>query len=497
MNKKVRAYLIEAARKKDVFVYYSDLVRDCKLDIDIATEFGRKQLSEILGKVSAFENEQQPQRPLLSALAIYKDKNKNDHGDGFYRIAEQLGKGTFQQLKNKLYGFSEADQCRQYWQNDNNYAQFMDEETDNEAPDFFTSEELEVFKRWQYQPYDPNNEEHIEAKDYLMNTVWEKSIYLGREIIKRLDGFELDGKKIWHQRGWKKNEDGENVQAAIFKPYTWVKIFRNNDHGKDIFFTFGIDAYPETEAFVYKIDYQNMRGNKLTQIQIDLCKSLIPASAKWNEISFEELPLKNWKSLIEISVEFINRHLDQYDAIMNAVWGDPIPSIYFKNQLIKREKPQDGFTSNLQPPKKFTGVEIDFLDKAQEQKDLGDAGEALVKQYEINFLNSRGLCKEAALVEIVKDGEGYDVHSFDEYGNDKFIEVKTTTSDKYASFYLSENEVAFMRKNIGSYCIYRIYHYNAENSFGEFFELQNDVENQLLMRPVQFHAVIKKRNKIR
>jgi hypothetical protein len=86
--------LIEVARQKDKFVYYSDVVKDCGLDIDTSTDFGRRQLSEVLGQVSAFENNQQPPRPLLSSLAIYKDKNKNDHGDGFYRIAEQLGKGS-------------------------------------------------------------------------------------------------------------------------------------------------------------------------------------------------------------------------------------------------------------------------------------------------------------------------------------------------------------------------------------------------------------------
>jgi len=81
MNQRVRTYLIETAMQKDKFVYYSDVVKDCGLDIDISTDFGRQQLSEVLGLISEFENNQQPPRPLLSSLVIYKDKSRNDHGD--------------------------------------------------------------------------------------------------------------------------------------------------------------------------------------------------------------------------------------------------------------------------------------------------------------------------------------------------------------------------------------------------------------------------------
>lgn len=495
MNSKVRQYLIEAALKKDKFVYYSDVVKDCDLDIDTSTEFGRRQLSEVLGKISEFENSQQPSRPLLSSLAIYKDKNKNDHGDGFYRIAEQLGKGNFKKLKEDLFAFSEAEICRIFWQQNGNYQKFAfisNEAEAKEVIDFFNQDELDFFKHWQYKVYNPNDNDHINAKNYLMATVWEKSIHLGREIVKQLRGFELVGKKTWHQRGWAKNEEGDNVQAAIVKPYTWVKVFRNTDRGKDIFFTFGIDAYPETEAFIYKIDCQAKRDSKLSETQIELCKSLIPASAKWNEIAFEDLINENWDSLIETCVSFVQEHTERYDAIIEAVWGAAIPPSLFKNKLVKKDKPQDGYESIPETKKDFKGVDIDFQGKSKEQKDLGDKGETLVKQREIDFLKERNLHDKAALVEIVQDGKGYDVYSFDDSGNEKFIEVKTTTGNEYSPFYLSENEVDFMRLNINHYYIYRVYNFDEENNFAEFYELSGDIENQLLMKPTQYKGLIKK-----
>lgn len=495
MNPIVRTYLIEAARQKNKFVYYSDVVKDCALNIDVRTDFGRKQLSDVLGEISVFENSQQPPRPLLSSLAIYKDKSRNDHGNGFYRIAEQLGKGNFKKLKDDLYAFSEAEECRKFWQEEDNYEKFAsitnEIQTEDEAK-FFNKEELDFFKQWQYKVYNPNDKEHVKAKNYLMETVWKKSIHLGREIVKRLQGFELDGKKYWSQRGWAENEQGKNVQAAIIKPYTWVKVFRNADKGKDIFFTFGVDAYPDTEAFVYKIDCQARRDSKLSQEQIDLCNSLIPETAKWNIIAFENLTKESWDSLIANCVQFIEEHMEHYDAIIEAVWGAAILPTLFKNKLIKKEKPKDGYDSIPETEKDFKGVDVDFQKKAKEQKDLGDKGEALVKQREIDFLNGNKLHDKALLVEIVKDGKGYDVYSFDEFGNEKFIEVKTTTGNEYSPFFLSENEVDFMRLHENQYYIYRVYNFNEENNFAEFYELSGDIESQLLMKPIQYKILIKK-----
>lgn len=340
MNYEVRAYLIEIARQKDKFCFYSDVVRDCNLGFDLTTEYGKNQLSATLGAVSSFEY--QHGRPLLSSLAIYKDERRNDHGDGYYKVAESLGIGKFKALKEQLHGFAEAEKCRQYWQNEEHYKQFA--VLDKPAvvvngPEFFNRTELEFFKRWQLQPYDPYDDEHVEAKDYLMDTVWEKSIQLGKMIIAQRPDFDLDGKRIWHQRGWKEIE-GENVQAAIFKPYTWIKVFRKTDRGRDIYFTFGVDAY--SEAFIYKIDCRSTRDSKLTEEQIKLCKELTPHEARWAEISFDDLLMMDWGSLTKLCVEFMDKYLERYDAIIAAVWGSPISPIVFKNTLLRRQKPTDG-----------------------------------------------------------------------------------------------------------------------------------------------------------
>lgn len=499
MNEKVRDYLITVARQKEKFVFYSEVVKDCGLNIDLGFPPDHERFSNLLKDVSKFEFENG--RPLITALVMYKDVRKNDHGRGFYKLANELGFGKAKDLQDSGFAVEEADKCRRFWQNEANYKMFSSLKNVT-APkseiEFFGWDELEFFKKWQYKAYNPDDDEHVEAKTILMDSVWEKSVHLGRRIVAHLENFQSDGRKYWSQRGWKednrKEDNRKNVKAAIFKPYTWIKIFREDDRGKDIFFTFGIDAYPGTEAFIYKIDCQNKRDIKLTQTQIDLCRSLIPETAKGNSIAFEDLVKENWDSLTTTCLNFIHQHIDHYDAIINAVWGHPILLSLFRNKLIKREKPKDGFDTMPETNKSFRGVDVDFYGKAKEQKDIGDAGEALVKQREINFLKEKGLHEKASLVQIVKDGKGYDILSFDENGNEKYVEVKTTTGNEHSPFFLSDNEVEFMRSNENQYYIYRVYNYDKENNFAEYFELTDNVENQLIMEPTHYKVLIKKTN---
>lgn len=494
MNHKVREYLINAARMKDRFVFYSDVVKDCNLGFDLSNEYGQHQLSITLGEVSEFEY--QHKRPLVSALAIYKNEKINDHGDGFYKLAQSLGKGKIKQLRDDLYAFEEANRSRMFWQNEENYNNFFMLETgggtsETKEPEFFTKAEIDFFKTWQYKSYDPKQSEHVNAKNILMDTVWKKSIFLGTQVVNRLAGFQSNGKRYWSQRGWTKN-DGINVQAAVFKPYTWIKIYRNTDKGKDIFFTFGIDVHPSTNAFVYKIDCQRTRDSKLNNKQIQLADALIPSSAKWNTIPFDKLLTGNWKTLIDVCVDFIRDNLERYDATVDALWGAEIPSQLFKNTLVCRDKPKEGKLDLPHTSKTFDGVDIDFMQKAKDQKDLGDAGEDLVKQYEIAELNLKGKADLAALVQIVKDGMGFDVLSYDEFGIEKYIEVKTTVGNEYVPFYLSDNEIEFSKFRKGKYHIYRIYRYDAKSNFGEFYKISGDIDSQLLYKPISYQVFLKK-----
>lgn len=491
MNKEIRKYLIDRAKIKAP-VSYGTIMQ--QLELDNSNPEHRNILSYELAEISRLEHSKN--RPLLSSIAMYE--GLRNFGPGFYPLAEELGFGDAHQLEQRGFAFEMQKTCFEFWRNADHVRQFSDDinrieviPTSLKSKPFFIMEELDFFKKWQLQVYDSENKIHVEAKNYIMSTVWEKSIHLGNLIVNKLPEYFLEAKKTWSKLG-SKEEGGKKSHAPQFKAYTWVKIYKGVDRGKQIFFTFGIDAYPETESFVYKIDCQRERGTALTEAQIILCDSLIPSSAKWNEISFTNLLEFNWDSLTSKCIDFIQEHEKQYDAIISAVSGGSIPAELFKNTLAWRDKPKDGYENVPENKKSFKGFDIDFLKKTQEQIDLGDAGENLVKQEEIKYLNKLHLLDLACKVEIAKDGEGYDVLSFDENGKEKFIEVKTTMAGEYTPFYLSDNEIEFMRIKKGQYSVYRIYNYDAANNFGECFEITGDVESQVLMKPSVYKVLLKK-----
>jgi len=94
-------------------------------------------------------------------------------------------------------------------------------------------------------------------------------------------------------------------------------------------------------------------------------------------------------------------------------------------------------------------------------------------------------------VKIAKDGEGYDILSFDENGNEICIEVKTTKGNEKTPFYLSQNEKLFFEKNFNKYMIYRLYNYDLDNNYADFFIIK-DFDKELLFQPTEFKVYLKK-----
>lgn len=525
MNEIVRSYLINAAKQKDKFVYYSEIVKDCKLEIDISSEFGRKELSYLLGDISAFEKNQIPSRPLLSSLAIYKDKNKNDHGDGFYKIAEKLGKGDFKTLKDELFGFTEAERCRLFWQNDENSNQFatLNNYKLKSIADLFVnltgSNKFTWAKEWK--------------KDYMS---FVKDIELLRLAIinnpkKQIDDASLysgpsTSIRSYHNfmRKWlKEKSNGISSRGqSVLSEENFDTIIANNTFkilAKAIILYPNIDNYNSLCNWWYNNNLIYNRplliNRALAACNPEILSSTVHNSKFWSVINTLQISFdfefsynheNNWFNANSQLTKWLDMQLNDVlvkktsNKLEQQIWRNIFVWLIYEefstdtitpNTLIKKEKPKGGYTAIPEKERNFGGVAIDFQARAKDLKDLGDAGEELVKSFEINNLTQKGLKEKSLLVEIVQDGKGYDVLSFDELGNEKFIEVKTTTGEALNPFYLSENEVAFMRANTNRYRIYRVYNYDEEKNSGEFFEIKGDVENQILMKPTQYRVFIK------
>lgn len=530
INNEVREYLIQVARYKDKFAYYSDIVKDCGLerDINLKTEYGRATFTKLLSDVSEFENKQR--RPLLSSMAIYKDANRNDHGDGFYIVAEKLKKGKFKKLKEELYGFAQANECRKFWQNDVNYNQFAKIEPSSNEP----SNVAQLFERLIYA------EEYQWAKGWMdIYFGFASSVQKLQKALSENPQLSIDNKKLYARLP-------EPIQSYETFMQKWLKENRNGISSRgqsvlsgDNFKTIiGDHAFkviakvvisnPTPKAYKLLVDW--WYGNEeisnrplLINRAVAAClpeklSSTVDNSKFWYVVNvlkqkydFHLDANKEW-NWYTANVELTAWLDTQLESVIGEVSSDVLEQqiwrnifvwlIYEKyhgkesipsNTLIRQETPEDGFSEMPESNTRFEGHEVDFEQKAKVQKELGDAGEELVKLYEIKCLEDKKMFEKAQKVRIAEDGEGYDVYSFDEKGNEKFIEVKTTSSNWKNRFYLTRHEIKFMRANKLKYSLYRVYNYDEENNSGEFFELKDDVEDRLLMEPTQFEVVIKRK----
>lgn len=123
MNHTVRRFLIDLAHQRpEKTIGYQQLADTCDLGLDMSLPHHRQEIGVVLGDISAYEHAHG--RPLLSAIVVFKETL--DQGDGFYRIAETLGLGSFRRLKADLFGMQQLRASFDFWQDAGNYAAFRD-----------------------------------------------------------------------------------------------------------------------------------------------------------------------------------------------------------------------------------------------------------------------------------------------------------------------------------------------------------------------------------
>jgi hypothetical protein len=111
-------------------------------------------------------------------------------------------------------------------------------------------------------------------------------------------------------------------------------------------------------------------------------------------------------------------------------------------------------------PEHFFIEKVDWQRVNKDNKQIGDTGERIVVNYEQNLLREAGVPELAERVEhtakIQGDGVGYDVLSFFPDGREKYIEVKSTQKVAHSSFFITHNELDFLRKQQEQAFIYCI-----------------------------------------
>ena len=140
-----------------------------------------------------------------------------------------------------------------------------------------------------------------------------------------------------------------------------------------------------------------------------------------------------------------------------AAWADPPSPDPDRRPYAENPRPRRG---------------VDYVAIEAANRSLGAAGEVFVVRFEIARLLRAGRDHLADKVERVSetrgDGLGFDVRSFEESGEDRLIEVKTTAYGPSTPFFVTRKEVEVSRAEGERFHLYRAYSFRkAPRLFGK------------------------------
>lgn len=141
-----------------------------------------------------------------------------------------------------------------------------------------------------------------------------------------------------------------------------------------------------------------------------------------------------------------------------------------------------------------TPIKIDFDKESKINKKIGERGELVVLNKEKEYLKSIGKKELSTQIKHISkehDSAGYDILSFDEAGNEKYIEVKST-KQKVANvkFLISSNEYN-KAKNLSNYYVYIVFEANTTKP--KIFKLKKPFDlppNKINITPVSYRILI-------
>ncbi|MGI9249999.1 MAG: DUF3883 domain-containing protein [Pseudohongiellaceae bacterium] len=189
--------------------------------------------------------------------------------------------------------------------------------------------------------------------------------------------------------------------------------------------------------------------------------------------------------------------------------GDKIPSVKeIYTSIRTANENQIGNEYRVKPPKarspqrqgstsrkagQYQLGKVDYLEREKRNAKLGLLGEKFIFNYEIARLRcgkKPSLADEVSHVSQEEGGDklGYDIHSYEESGRDRFIEVKTTNFARHTRFYVTKNEAEVSKELENKYHLYRVF--NFKNA-PQFFQAQGRLEKNFNLDASVFIANIR------
>jgi len=317
---------------------------------------------------------------------------------------------------------------------------------------FINSGELELFKDLAGTQYRKANDEHVRFGELLRPLALKMNKWAELSLVEDME---------YH-------EDTNWQRSGYFRSYLWIRIMRPNTT-KQVYFLIGCSAKGQLfmELDCQRSQYGTSKFAHLPEDKAIKFDDYISRSGYVPVlIEPEQLSSYDWSRLVEETQGFLEQYLPLYDELNDLI-----------TEGVKNKNRASGLLQTASPAKtksyakrkrSFKGRKVDWDKKLQGSRTLGNQGEYLVIRHEQEGLRSAGFPDLAERVSKVLDGRGFDILSFDHKGNEKHIEVKTTTADRDEPFYMSLNEVEYFEQNDNA-ILYRLYYYDHFQPSAKFY----------------------------
>lgn len=201
-------------------------------------------------------------------------------------------------------------------------------------------------------------------------------------------------------------------------------------------------------------------------------------------------PRGNSQLLLRKSVQaYVLKHQQAVGAIVDALEEVKLPSKKTYLAALVEAPKREVFVPSATKVRERMPRKLDFAARDEANRKLGRAGEQWVIEFEQQRLSAAGHPELFQRLDWVSDtqgdGAGFDILSFEDEKQHRFIEVKTTNGGVGSSFLVSHNELEFSKEVGEQFYLYRVFQFRQGP---RLFTLSGDLAQHVHLKPTDYRA---------
>lgn len=202
-------------------------------------------------------------------------------------------------------------------------------------------------------------------------------------------------------------------------------------------------------------------------------------------------PRSNLQELLRQTVaDYVSRHQTVLATVMDDLEAQTTPGEQkFLGVLVDPPKVESPLVKRKRPrfARKF-----DYAQRDEHNRILGYNGEAWTVEFETARLTNADRHDLVSKIDWISDrlgdGTGYDILSFEDDEQARFIEVKTTNGGSMTPFIVTRNEVEFSEESEDAFCLYRLFEFSSKP---QLFILRGSLPANLELEALDYRARLK------